>query len=127
MAKMIPDTVIDKGLEDIAKNGDRLYLCNAQPSLYSSLASYSLGYATLTTGVPGGSFTIGDGDTSGRKVSVAEKDVTATKTDTCNHIAVADSVKELLKAVTTVSGFSTVSGDDVTVKAFDLWEIRDPA
>jgi len=124
---MIPDTVIDKGLEDIAKNGDRLYLCNAQPSLYSSLASYSLGYATLTTGVPGVSFTIGDGDTSGRKVSVAEKDVTATKTDTCNHIAVADSVNELLKAVTTVSGFSTVSGDDVTVKAFDLWEIRDPA
>lgn len=127
MAKKIPDAVIDKGLEDIAKNGTRLYLCSAEPSLYSSLASFGLGFASLTTGISGGDFTVADGDSSGRKLTVAQKIVTASKTDTCNHVAIADSVNELLKAVTTVTGFSTASGEDVTIKAFDVWEIRDPA
>lgn len=123
MAIIIPDAQLDVALNDIKNNANILHLCSAQPANYAGIAAVSLGSVALTSS----DFTVGDGDTSGRKITVAEKSVSITATDTVNHIVVADSTNSLIKGITTCPGASVTSGETKIVAAFDLWEIRDAA
>jgi len=128
MAELLPDATIDGFLDTIADTCDRVDVCSTQPTTYTQATStYTLGNTTLTTGDGGGDWTIANGDTSGRKLSLAQQaGITATGTDTAQHIAFTDGSSTLL-AVATCTSQSVTSGNSITINAFDVLEIADPA
>lgn len=125
MAKATPDAVLDKILDEIA-TGTRMIACSAQPTTYTEAnATYAL--ADVTMG--GGDFTKANGDTSGRKVTMAAKSSVLIDTSgTANHVAlvrVADST--LLYVTTCTSQALTANGSNtVNFPAWDI-EVADPA
>ena len=120
MAKFIPDAVLDVILERISE-GTTLTVCSGQPTSYAGIASLALAEATLSPS----DFTITNGDTSGRKVTVAQKsNLTIDASGDATHVSIDDGASLLL--VTTCTTQSLTSGGTVTVPAFDA-EISDPA
>ena len=85
----------------------------------------SLASVTLTAGDGNGDYTIGDGDTNGRKITIAEQaDVTVTSSGTARHIVL--SLSGTIKLTTTCTEQELTSGNTVTIPAFDD-EIADPS
>ena len=127
MAKAITDAVYDAALTNIADNADKLFLCSAQPATYAEASStYKLASFDLTVGDGNGDFVIANGDTSGRKLTIAaQTGATATATGTATHAAFCDSANSLIKAVTTITSQVITSGNTVNTGAIDL-EIQDP-
>lgn len=126
MAKFLADAVLDAALEFIADNGDRLDVCSQQPTTYAEATStYTLGNTTLTVGAGNGDYTLGDGDTSGRKLTVAQQTgFNFSGTGTATHVAITNGT-DTLYAVTTITSQAVASGNPATVNAFDI-EIGDP-
>lgn len=123
MAKCIPDDQLDVALEDIQANGNIMHLCTDQPANYAGIAAVSCGSVALGSG----DYTIADGDTSGRKITVAGKTVTITADGDVDHIVIADTVNEAIKGITTCTETAVTTSELKPVEAFDLWEIGDPA
>ncbi len=129
MAKWSNDNVMDKGLEWIQNNCDREILCSAQPTNYTEAnATYAVADAPLTSG-SAGDFTIADGDTSGRKITVAAKsNMDVDSAGDGNHIAlVDDAAGGTLMYVTTLATprNGLLVGDKVNFPAWDI-ELYDP-
>ena len=125
MAKSILNDVLDAALGEIAKAGS-MAICSQQPTTRTeALVAYALATHALTTGDGAGDYTIGDGDTSGRKIAVAQQTgVTFTATGTANHIALCDATR-LLLVTTCTSQVISATGNTATVPTFDD-EILDP-
>ncbi len=104
-----------------------MHVCSGEPANYAGIAAVTLGNVALTTGDGGGDYTIGAGDTSGRKLTVAQQTITPTGTGNVTHIVIADSVGSVLKVVTTCTSFAVAVGVDFNVAAFDVVEVRDAA
>lgn len=123
MAKKCNDLVMDAALDYIAAC-DRLFVCSAEPSSYSDAATaVDLATETLTSG----DFTKANGDTSGRKVTVAEQaTITVDHTGTATHIALGKSGTSELTYVTTCTSQALTAGNTVTVPAWKV-EIADPS
>ncbi|MFA6290239.1 MAG: hypothetical protein WC637_00580 [Victivallales bacterium] len=126
MAKKIPDAVMDLALANIADNGETLYLCSDEPANYAGIAAVSLGSVALTEGDGNGDFTIADGTTSGRKLTLAQQTVAGTANGTATHAVIADETGELIKAITTCS-IAVLNGSNSIVDEYTVWEIRDPS
>lgn len=126
MGKFANDDVLDALLAEIA-TGDEITVCSAEPTTYTEAhTTYKLADGSLTPGNGNGDFTIGDGDASGRKLTVAQQGPLAIDaSDTATHIAITDTANSKLLAVTTCTGQSLTSGGTVTVPAFDI-EVADP-
>jgi hypothetical protein len=125
MAKAIPDAILDKTLDEIA-TATRMVLCNAQPTTYTE-ANATFALADVTMG--GGDFTKANGDTSGRKVTVAAKSgVLIDTSGTGNHIALVRVSDTTLIYVTTCSSQAVTANGSNTVN-FPAWDIElaDPA
>ena len=124
MAKAIPDAILDKTLDEIA-TATRQILCSAQPTTYTEAnATFALADVTLS----GGDFTKANGDTSGRKVTVAAKSsVLIDASGTGNHIALVRVSDTTLIYVTTCSSQAVTANGSNTVN-FPAWdvEIADP-
>lgn len=69
MAKSVSDVVLDASLNVIKTNTIRQTVCSAEPANYAAIAALTLAEAVMASG----DFTIADGDTSGRKLTVAAK------------------------------------------------------
>jgi len=123
MAKYIPDAVMDAALNDIRNNADKLHICAGQPADYADVSSHSKGEVSLTSS----DFTIADGDTSGRKITVGSQTVPPGADGTIDHLVLVDVSESSIKAVTTIPSKAVTNGVSVTIEAFDLWEIRDPS
>lgn len=125
MAKFANDSVMDAALAKIA-TGTILTVCSAQPTNRTeATATYKLADVVLTAGDGNGDFTIANGDTSGRKVTVAQQDnIPVDSTGTATHVAICDGTNLLL--VTTCTSQGLTAGNTVTVPAFDD-EISDPS
>jgi hypothetical protein len=123
MAKIIPDAVMDAALNDIKNNATRMHICVGQPTDYADVTTRSKGYATMASG----DYTVADGDTSGRKITVASKSVTPSGDGTVDHVALIDVSNSAIKAIDTIPSKAVTNGVAVTIAAFDLWEIRDPS
>lgn len=124
MAKFIPDAVLDVLLEEIA-TGTRLVVCSGQPANYAGIASVALAEATLTPGDGNGDFTIGNGDVSGRKLTVLQQsNITIDASGDATHVSIDDGSS--LLAVTTCTTQTLTEGGTVTVPAFDI-EVSDPS
>ena len=120
MAEIIDNSVFDAALTEFGTS-TRLTLCSGQPANFAGIAAVSMGDVVLT----GGDFTNADGDTSGRKVTVASKEVTPTSTGTALVVALDDGATLLATADVTAGG-SITTGVAVNVTGI-VWEIRDPA
>lgn len=128
MAKHAPDNTLDGALERVAL-ADEMYVCSAQPANYAAIAAVALvGPITLTPGSGNGDFTIGDGDTSGRKITVAAQNgASVTATGSANHIVLATGgATDLIRYVTTCAAQTVTSGNTANVSAWDA-ELADPS
>ncbi len=120
MAKWQIDAMLDAALAYISGNAIELYVCSGQPANYAGIAAVALTGAA----VPG--FTgPADGDTNGRKLTVDEEaDIPVTASGNATHVVLASGT--VLLYVTTSTSQALVSGNTVTVPAWDI-EIADAA
>jgi hypothetical protein len=119
MGKAVDNTVLDGAL-NIIDNATRMVACSAEPANFAGIAAVALADVTLA----GGDFTDADGDTSGRKVTVAAKSgVTVDSTGTATHVTLDDGATLLY--VTTCTSQALTSGNTVNFPAWDI-EIADP-
>jgi hypothetical protein len=130
MAKFADDGIMDAALDNLINNADKLVVCAGQPANYSDATTDtgSGGNALGETAIGTGDFTKANGDTSGRKVTVAAQSGISVDVDgTADHVAIIDDTNTTLKLVTTLSSSQSVSaGGTMDTDAFDE-EIEDPA
>ena len=129
MAKFLSDEVLDAAL-DYLESADQLVICIGQPSTYADATTDSGGggNACGEVAIDSSDFTQGDGDTSGRKTTVAQQTgITIDVSGTADHIALVDDGASELLLVTTLSSSQAVTASNTaTVNAFDL-ELLDVA
>ena len=124
MAKAAPDATLDTMLTYIATS-DTMYVCSAQPTTYAEASStYALADVAMTPG-DGNDYTIGNGDSSGRKVAMAQKaDIDIDTSGDATHIALTEG-GDTLMYVTTCTTQTLSDTGTVTVPTWDI-EIADP-
>lgn len=124
MAKWANDNVMDAALDYVA-TGTRMVVCSGQPANFAGIAAVALADVTLTAGDGNGDYTVANGDTSGRKLTVAaQSNITIDSSGDATHVSIDDGTTLLY--VTTCTTQTLTSGGTVTVPAFDI-EIADPA
>jgi hypothetical protein len=124
MAKFLDDSVMDAAAAKVA-TATRMVVTSAQPANFAGIAAVALADVVLTAGNGNGDYTIANGDTNGRKVTVAAQ--TAFNIDasgTATHVCLDDGTT--LLAVTTCTSQALTSGGTVTVPAHD-YEFSDPS
>lgn len=121
MPKVAPDAMIDASLNYVA-GATVMHACStldATPTL-AEVAAASLADVTMA----GGDYTVADGDTSGRKVTMAAKSgVAVDASGTANHVALVDGT--VVRYVTTCTSQVLTSGNTVNFPAWRI-EIADP-
>lgn len=123
MGKACHDDVLD-GTLDVIATATRQIACSAQPTSYAEATST---YALADVDIDSGDFSIGDGDTNGRKVTVAAQ--SAVEVDTsgdATHIALVVVADSKLLYVTTCTSQALTDGNTVNFPAWGI-EIADPA
>ena len=124
MGKSVNNDVLDGAFNIVKNNCTRVTLCSAEPTTY---AEGNATYALADVTVDSSDFTIADGDTSGRKVTVAaQSGVTVDTSGTATHIALLDVSGSRLLYVTTTTSQVVTSGNTANLPAFDI-EIADPS
>lgn len=119
MGKVASDGFIDGGLDAIT-GATAINLCSAEPISVAECDSLSLIPAHTLTG---GDFTKANGDTSGRKVTVAaQNSLSIDASGTATHVAINNGVDFY---VTTCASQALTSGGTVSIGAYDI-EIADP-
>lgn len=121
MTNFVSDNAMDALLNEIA-TATALHVCSGDPADRAAVISNSLG----TVAVSASDFTNANGDTSGRKVTRAQKSITAASASgTAAVIALIDST-ELIHKSDLSSTQSITSGNPITVNANDH-EVNDPS
>jgi hypothetical protein len=128
MAKFIHDDVLDALLAAIADNCKRITVCSTQPTTYTEGNSTNkLADVDTTEGAGNGDFTLANGDTNGRKLTIAQQaDVPVDTSGTAQHVALLDVDNSKLLAVMTCTSQALTAGNTVTIPAFDI-EASDPS
>lgn len=118
MGKAVSDGFLDGGINAI-DGSTTLTVCSAEPANQAGIAAVALADVTID----GTDFTKANGDTSGRKVTVAQQtDVLIDTTGTATHVVIDDGTDIY---VTTCTSQALTSGGTVTVPAWDI-EFADP-
>jgi hypothetical protein len=126
MAKFTDDTALDAHGDSIAL-ANILHVCSTQPANYAGIAAVSLADVAMTPGVGNGDYTRGDGDVSGRKITVlAQTAIPVDATGSAGHLALAVTGSSRLCAVTTCTAQGLTSGNTVNTPAYDH-EVNDPS
>lgn len=126
MAKLLPDARMDEMLNQIIRaKTTRVTVCSTQPTTYTeAITTYML---AAKTGVTSTYYTLADGDTSGRKLTIAAiNTVSVTNSGTAAHVAHVSSTGSLLLFVTTCTSQALTAGNTVNIPTHDL-ELRDLA
>lgn len=122
MGKWINDAVLDAALNEIKNNANLMTVCSQQPTTRAEAVTT---YALADVAMASGDFTIADGNTSGRKITVAAKNgVPVDASGTATHIALCDGTRLLL--VSTITSQVLTAGNTVNIPAWKD-EIADPA
>ena len=123
MGKAAPDDTLDALLDKIA-TATRLSVCTDEPANFAGIAALQLASVTLTAGDGNGDYTVANGDTNGRKVTVAQQaSIAITASGDADHIVLDDGTT--LIYVTTCTLQTLTNGGTVTVPAWDA-EVADP-
>ncbi len=129
MPKSVSNAVLDAALDVIASGCDLMTLSEGEPLSFAEANTAKSAAGRMLAGFPmtTGDFTISDGVTSGRRVSVAAKaDALVGDDGTADHIALLDTVNGRLLFVTTMTSQVLTAGNLASTSAFDI-EIQDPA
>jgi hypothetical protein len=121
MSAFIIDAAIDAALAYIADNSTKLdVLSTISTPVFANIATDSLATTTLTAGAGNGDYTIADGDTDGRKLTVAQQaDITITASGTAKHVVLHNGSDTIYYATTTTDQALTAGGGNtVTVPSF---------
>jgi len=126
MSKFASDNILEGTLDRIAAC-TRLRVCAGQPTDYADAVTKTLASVVVDSG----DFAKADGDTSGRKVTVAQQSsITITASGTADHVVLTkeDQSPSLLQIGTTCTSQALVANgtNTVTVPAFKA-EVRDPS
>ncbi|MGH7774433.1 MAG: hypothetical protein ACREQA_19595 [Candidatus Binatia bacterium] len=122
MGKAAPDATID-AMFDYIDQSNIQHVCSAEPANYAGIAAVSLADVAMTVNTD---YTKANGDTSGRKATVAAKSgVTVGTTGTATHVVLANSVDSTLRYVTTCTSQALTAGNTVNIPAWDI-EVADP-
>jgi hypothetical protein len=126
MAKWANDNVMDAALAYV-DDATLLTVCSAQPTTYAEASStYKLADVVMTAGAGGGDYTLANGDSSGRKLTVAQQaNMDIDSSGDATHVALSISGSSTLVYVTTCTTQTLTAGGTVTVPAWDI-EIADP-
>jgi hypothetical protein len=121
MAKLVHDDVLD-GAFDVLDQADLMTVCSSQPTTRTeAITTYKLADVAMT---PNTDYTKANGDTNGRKVTVAAKSsVAVDSSGTATHVALVDGSRLLY--VTTCTSQALTAGNTVNFPAWDI-EIADP-
>lgn len=121
MGKTVTDATMDAMLD--AAEGDRVAVCSAEPTTYTeAVTTFKLAIKTIG----GGDFTAADGDTSGRKNTLATQSaVPIDASGTATHVAIANSGTSTLRRVTTCTSQALTSGGTVDIGSHKH-ELADP-
>lgn len=120
MTKSLDNTVLDAP-EAVIDNVTAIHICSAAPANHAGIAAVSLADVTVDSS----DFTPGDGDTSGRKVTVgAQNGITVDSSGTATHIAGTDGTTMLF--LTECTSQALTAGNTVNIPAFDI-EFGDPS
>ncbi len=120
MAKAAPDAMLDASLDYVAAS-TRMFVCSAQPTTYAEASST---YALADVVLDSGDFIKANGDTSGRKLTVAaQSGVLIDASGTANHIALASAGDSTLRYVTTCTSQALVANGSNTCST-NAWDIE---
>lgn len=121
MAKAVDNTVLDAALNIMKNNSIRQAVCSSQPANYAAIAAATLATATMATG----DYTVANGDTSGRKVTMtAKSSVTVSANGTATHIVLHDN-SAVMHYVTTCTSQALTTANPVNIPAWKI-EIAAP-
>jgi hypothetical protein len=121
MAKWANDQMMDDALNYVKTKATILSMCNAQPTTAAeALSTYALGTIATATG----NMTLGNGDSSGRKVTHAAATLTVGTSGTVSHVAFTGSGSLLF--VGTCAPTAVTAAGTVILSAWDISEIADP-
>jgi len=123
MGKAAHDDVID-GLGDvIIAAADKQILCSSQPTTYAEATTT---YALADIAIDGTDFSQANGDTNGRKTTIAAQNgVSVDTSGTAQHVALVDDTASKLLYVTTCTSQAVTAGNTVNFPAWDI-EVADP-
>jgi hypothetical protein len=122
MGKYVNDSVMDAGLANVSGNANQIHVCATQPTTRTeAVTTNQLASGTIS----GVDFTLANGDTSGRKHTIAaQTGLTIDNSGTGDHVAITSASALLI--VTTCTGQVLTAGGTVDTAAFDH-EIADAA
>lgn len=124
MAKYANDGIMDAAFTFIQQNVTRVGIATAQPTSFAEYGTYSVG----TLAIASANLTIADGDTSGRKLTLAAATIAVGTTGTVNHIAIVGTAGSgTLLFVGTCAPTAVTASGTVILAAWDLDEILDVA
>jgi hypothetical protein len=123
MAKIVHDDVLD-GAFDVLDQANLMIACSAQPTTRTeAVSTYALADVAMTINTD---YTKGNGDTNGRKVTVAAKSSVLIDTSgTATHIALVDGTRLLYVTTCTSQALTANGSNTVNFPAWDV-EIADP-
>jgi hypothetical protein len=99
-------------------------VCSGQPANVAGIGAVALADVVLTPGDGNGDFTIGNGDTNGRKLAVAQQtDIDIDTSGTATHVVIDDGTNLY---ITTCTSQALTDTGTVTVPTWDI-EVSDPS
>lgn len=118
--------MLDAALAYVLDNCNKMIACSQQPTTYTeAVTTYALADADMTVG-DGNDYTLGNGDTNGRKVTVGAKNgVAVDSAGTATHVALVKTGDTSLRYVTTCDSQVLPSGGLVNFSSWDI-EFSDP-
>lgn len=121
MAKTVHNDVLDAALNVIKDNCNLMTACSQTPTTRTeAVTTYALADAVMASG----DFTVGDGDTNGRKVAIAAQNGETVDSDgTATDVALVDGTRLLY--TTTCTNQALTSGNTINFGAWDI-ELADP-
>ena len=122
MGKLANDLVADGYLEILEDNANLICACSAEPATRTeAVVTYMLATYAMTSA----DFTIADGGSGGRKVTISAKSgITITNNGTVTHLAIVNN--SVLYFVTTTSAQALVAGNLLNIPAWTI-TVNDPA
>ncbi len=124
MAKWAYNGIADYGLNNgFQQVANRVGIATAQPASYANFNSYVVG----TLAVASANFTLGTGDTNGRKLSYGPATIVVGTSGTVTHICFAATTGSgTLVFVGTCAPTSVTAAGTVVIAPWDVDEINDP-
>lgn len=122
MTNLVVDAAMDALLDHIADGATVLHVCSGNPTTRAEALTNSLG----NVAVDNTDYTKADGDTSGRKHTLAQQNIaSASASGTAHCVALIDGTSTLFRVVDLTADQAVTSGNPITVSAHDH-EVRDP-